>query len=406
MGQISLNDLYYSIEAEKKSEEDDSSLNSHQKEVKDKKPKLNIVDKVKEAGSKADMISKNFKLWARKSKNLIFYRKYLDRVQSGLYARYASTAKVEENAMVDDPVKILSGPAKEYIKQLVTNINELYHNVLDIANKLETNVTAEDAISCVSEFCKIPLDQTKTGSKVNDQKQSWKDKIITATKYKIAEILLSNRETGIYGYTKKNMVLKGFPKPNHLIVTLFVENPEENPTEQSVNEIFTSADSFDIIADADKRDIFDVSKMTSAALNKTIDNNVMNEIKKHKNAALQKFKEADISNKKDEGKIIDSIWNGVDEACKELLRKKSYLIDCINIYYEMILRIDKLAVKSIKEMLEVESANRDKRYKSQNLSYYKQNMKKNKYSDQYQDPSEKRQKYLDIANTAKKLNQH
>jgi hypothetical protein len=404
MGQITLNDLYYSIEEEKNNNE--SPPPAHEKAEKPDRAKLNIIDKVKEAGSKADMISKNFKLWARKSKNLLFYRKYLDRVQSGLYARYSATAKVEENMMVDDPVKILSGPAKEYIKHMVSSINELYHNVLEIANNLESKVTAEEAISCVSEFCKIPLNQTKTGSKVNEDKQSWKDKIITATKYKIADILLSNRETGIYGYTQKNMVLKGFPKPNHLIVTLFVDNPEEDPREQSVNEIFTSADSFDIIADADKRDIFDVSKMTSAALNKTIDNNVMNEIKKHKNIALQKFKEADISDKKDEGKIIDSIWNGVNESCKELLRKKSYLIDCINIYYEMILRIDKLAVKSIKEMLEVESVYRDKRYKSQNLSYYKKNMKNNKYSSQYVDPEEKRQKYLDIADTAKKLNRH
>ena len=158
------------------------------------------------------------------------------------------------------------------------------------------------------------------------------------------------------------MVLKGYPKPNHLIVTMFVADPQEQPHEQSVKDIFTSVDSFDILAKSDKEDVFNVSNMTRAVLQKTVDNKVMNEIKLSKTAALNHFKSASMDNKKEQGQIIDSIWDGIKEACKELLSRKNYIIDCINVYYDMILRIDKLAINSINSMLDVENSHRDKNY--------------------------------------------
>ena len=139
-----------------------------------------------------------------------------------------------------------------------------------------------------------------------------------------------------------------------------------------VSEIFKSADSFDILANSDKTDIFNVANMTSAVLNKTVNGNVMNEIKENKASAISNFKRADVENKKDEAKIIDSIWDGVNASCKLLLGQKSYLIKCINIYFDMILRIDNLAVNSIKQMLQVENEHRDTRYdKHSKLSHIK-----------------------------------
>lgn len=393
MNEISLYDLMESVANDRSTEDKPSNDNKDSKESKpshmitgNKDQQKTLFDKLKEVPAKADTISKNFKLWARKSKNLLFYRKYLDRVNGGLYDRYGSEARITENQMVDDPVTILSGPAQKYIQAIVADINKLYQEVVTISKSLENKVRAEDAIACVAKYCKTAITETGSGSRVDADKQSWKDKILNSTKYKIGNILLSHRDTRVYGYTVKNIVLKGYPKPNHLIVTLFVENPEERPTEQSVTDVFKSANSFDILADANKRDIFNVSAMTTAILSKTVDNKVMNDIKLLKNNTLAAFKNANIENKHDEAKIIDSIWNGINASCRELLTRKAYLIDCINVYYDMILRIDKLAVKAIKQMLDVEDAHRDTRYdKHSNLSHknnkFFANAKNNRYAD-------------------------
>lgn len=409
MSEISFYELLYSVEAEsdKKEVKDNDNKPSHQMKTGNSDQKKTLWDNLKELPAKADNISKNFRLWARKSKNLLFYRKYLDRVNGGLYENYGAQAKVTENVMVDDPVQILSGPAQKYIQSMVSNINKLYKEVLEISKSLEDKTTAEGAISCVEKYCKSYIGESISGSKVNQDKLSWKQKILNATKYKIAKIILSNRSTGVYGYTAKNIVLKGYPKPNHLIVTLFVVNPEEYPSEQSVQDIFKSSQSFDILADANKRDIFNVSAMTTAALSKTINNNVMNEIKLSKNNALTKFKNASMANKKDEGRIIDSIWDGVNASCRELLSRKGYLIECINVYYDMILRIDKLAVKAIKEMLDVEDAFRDTRYdRHVNISHRNKNLMKNRYFKEIADfdKSYPEDKATQFKNLEKKLN--
>ena len=409
---ISYFDLCKSLEAENNSKEKQQfASNSPQTNASKKsshmvdadKKEQTIFDKLKEIPSKASTLSKKFQLWARQGKNLVFYRKYLDRVKSGLYERYASQALITENDMVDDPVSILTGSAQNYIRSIVSDINKLYQTVTQLSKSLESKVTAEQAISVVSGFCKVYISENINGSNVNQDKLSWKDRILNSTKYKIAKILMSHRETGIYGYTSKNMVLKGFPKPNHLIVTLFVVNPEEKPHEQSVTDIFKSANSFDILANSNKQDVFNVSNMITAIMEKTVNDKVLNDIKQQKQMAIAKFKETPIDNKKDEAKIIDSIWEGINASCKELLDKKVYLIDCINMYFDMILRIDNLAVNSIKQMLDVENANRDKKYDS-SLNVSHKSMKNNRYVNNSDTKQERRQQYQNINQAAKNLN--
>ena len=409
---ISYFDLCKSLEAENNSKEKQQfASNSPQTNASKKsshmvdadKKEQTIFDKLKEIPSKASTLSKKFQLWARQGKNLVFYRKYLDRVKSGLYERYASQSLITENDMVDDPVSILTGSAQNYIRSIVSDINKLYQTVTQLSKSLESKVTAEQAISVVSGFCKEYISENINGSNVNQDKLSWKDRILNSTKYKIAKILMSHRETGIYGYTSKNMVLKGFPKPNHLIVTLFVVNPEEKPHEQSVTDIFKSANSFDILANSNKQDVFNVSNMITAIMEKTVNDKVLNDIKQQKQMAIAKFKETPIDNKKDEAKIIDSIWEGINASCKELLDKKVYLIDCINMYFDMILRIDNLAVNSIKQMLDVENANRDKKYDS-SLNVSHKSMKNNRYINNSDTKQERRQQYQNINQAAKNLN--
>ena len=263
--------------------------------------------------------------------------------------------------MKGDPVEILKGSAQQYIKVIVDDINALYQEVLELSKQLESATTADKAISIISKYANDYIHQDIKGKETKEN-MSWHNKLLYSTKYKIAKILLRDGEHKVYGYTAKSMVLKGYPTPNHLIVSLFVVNPEESPQEQSVSDIFSSADSFDILATSDKTDVFKVASMTSSVLAKTVDNKVMEEIKLFKNHALTEFKNAKMDDKKDQGRIIDSIWDGIKESCKELLSRKKYIIECINVYYEMILRIDNLAKTSIEKMLEVEDQHRDKRY--------------------------------------------
>lgn len=428
MSEISLENLMYSLEKEEqekptpsKSEEpkpdtpspsNKSTPDSHKIAGKKAGGKKDVMDFLKEVPGKADHITKRFRLWARKRKNLGFYKKYLDRVEAGLMSRYGEEAKVNESVMLGDPVEILKGTAQTYIRTLVKNINSLYETILKMSDALETKVTAEGAIQVVQKYCSEGIDEDITGSKKDSEKLPWKERILNATKYKLAKILLSGRDSEIYGFTVKNMVLKKFPTPNHLIVTLFMEDPQEYPREQPVTDIFRTPESFRILADSDKQDIFNVVNMTSSVLNKTVDNKIMNEIQERKNKALVAFKNAEIDDKKAEAKIIDSIWDGINKSCKLLLSKKAYLIECINTYYDMILRIDKLAVNCIKEMLMVETKYRDARYdrhaKLKNKFGHKTGS--NKYIEEeedhrsYKNAGARQEKYNRINNAARDIN--
>ena len=374
METTSYKDFLYSVEAEvaeKKKQVEKQNVsaskpvdkNSHMVAAK-KAEKPSVFDQLKELPGKVDNLNKRFKLWKNQRKNLGFYKRYLDRVESGLYSRYGSESYVFENEMIDDPVNILKGPAQEYIRDIVADVNKLFKQVLDMSKALETKTTAEGAISVVNGYVKEYIGQNIKGQKVDQNKLSWRDKILNATKFKIANILLRYGKREVYGYTAKNMVLKGYPPANHLIVTMFVSNPEEHPSKRSVTSVFTSPESFRILADSDKQDVFSVVGMTTSVLSKTVDGKVMNDIKLSKSNAIKEFKASNNPNKSDEAKIIDSIWDGINVACKELLGRKSYFIDCINVYYDMILRIDRLAVLAIKSMLDTENASRDKGYKN------------------------------------------
>lgn len=395
--------LMRSIEEINKSVE--KQINKHEVAAK-KAQKHSLFDKIKELPSKANLINQNFQLWARKRKNLGFYKKYLDRVESGLYDKYSGDAKVLENRMIDDPVVILKDTAKTYIHDIVEGINKVYQSVLDTTKALSDISDAEKAKQIIDKYIGNDIvTQNIKGEKSEDS--SYKTKTLNATKLKIAKVLMRNGERKVYGYTVKNMVLKGYPTPNHLIVTLFVDNPELKPEEQSVNEIFKSAESFNFIADSDKQDVFNVSNMTKAALEKTVDNKVMNTIEEYKARALSRFKAAKLDNKKEQGKIIDQIWDGIKLSSKELLSRKSYIIDCINIYYQMILRIDKLAVRSIESMLAQENLHLDKNYKK-NLKVGQmsdaQRRKAGYWTDEDFEKDRKRQANHDIGRTGRLLN--
>lgn len=387
-------------------EDEEKKKNPHEVAAKNAQ-KHSVLDKIKELPSKVNLITQNFQLWARKRKNLGFYKKYLDRVESGLYEKYSDEAQILENKMIDDPVNILKDEAKVYIHDIVEGINKVYQDLLDVTKNLENVTLAEKAESLIEKYIGNDLVTQNIKGEKNEDK-NYKTKILNATKLKIAKVLMKNGERKVYGYTVKNMVLKGYPTPNHLIVTLFVDNPELKPEKQSVSSIFKSAESFNILADSDKQDVFNVSNMTKAALEKTVDNKVMNTIEMCKANALHAFKAAKMDDKKEQAKIIDHIWDGIKVSSKELLSRKAYIIDCINIYYQMILRIDNKAVEAIKAMLAVENLNLDKKYK-RHLKVGQMSDRERRKTGLYTDEEnekldEKEENRQNINNLAQKLN--
>lgn len=372
---INSTESIYSLEENKNDNSNFSSGNDSHNNEKNvhrqaaettQKKKGGIVNKLKELPAKANHIKQRSRLWMTKMGHFSFYRKYLDRLQSGLYDKCAGEAPIYENRMKGDPVQILKNEAQTYIRDIVHELNGLYQQVLKLSDNLKDKVTAEQCIGVIKDYCSEYASETDAhGGRIDRDKMGWNKKLLDATKFKIAKILLRNGQHKVYGYTMRSMVQKGYPKANYLIVCLFVDNPEERPDKQVVSDIFSGPDSFEILADADKKDIFSVAGMTEAVLSKTVDNNIMNEIKLSRSNALNMFKAREIPNKKDEAKIIDQIWDGIKDASKELLSRKAYLIDCINVYFDMILRIDKLAYNSMKSMLEIEAEKLDKKYKNQ-----------------------------------------
>lgn len=384
----------YSVEKINKKLEEKIEKNSDK--LKNKQlPKKNFATKMRETYSKAEMLKTKWKKDMQNVYNTPFYVKYLDRVKSGLYERYGSEAEVLENKMRGDPVYILNNECKTYIQEIVHGINNIYTELLNTSKKLENAMSVNDAINIAKEFSKNVLSKNLLGNSYNPDKDSWEGRIYKSTRLKIANVITRKGERKIYGYTTENMVLKKFPTPNHLIVTLFVENPEEKPDTQPVNEIFQDVNSFDILANAEKNDTFAVGKMIEAALNKTANDKIFNEIKFMRQNNIKNIKNA--KQKDDDIKIIDSIWDGMSKSCKELLTKKYYIIECINTYMDMVFRINRLAKNSIKSMLDVENKYRDKKYDRHLKVSHKGEVDKEKND-------EKKERMREISDTAKKLN--
>ena len=412
-------DLSLSMEDENNEENhnDKPKHDFHKGRAFEKEKKPGLKEKLKELPAKANHIKQRYRLWISNVKHFAFYRKYLDRLQSGLWEKASGEASVIENRMRGDPVEILKGSAQEYIRNIVHETNTLYQEIIKLGKALELKTTAEGCIAVIKSYCDEYMpERSGFGNDVNKDNMKWKNRLLLATKYKIAKILMRNGSHKIYGYTMRSMVQKGYPKPNYLIVNLFVENPEEHPEDQPIANIFSGPDSFEILANADKKAIFNVSGLTESVLSKTVNNNVINEIKEYRSHALKSFSNAKMDNKKDEAKIIDDIWEGMRLSCKELLSRKAYIIECINTYFDMILRIDKLAYKSVNLMLDYENGHLDNSYKrdagfsrkkDKNI-YDKENDKfiaatdvKNAKKDFR---SEKYQKKQDFKNTARELN--
>lgn len=326
-----------------------------------------IKNRIQAIPSQLSTFKKKVEMFFAKRKNIRLYKRVLGKIP-GLYKRYGSRTEIDESIMKGDPVQILAGEASEYIIQLGRKTGEISDKLLDMLNKISTATNFDTIKGEIENWIQDSPIRTKEGEESAEVDKISK-RMRKATRAKLVEAVLNGNE--IYGYTAESMVLKKFPPPNHTIVSLFVENPFERPQMQAVTDIFQSPESFEIMANSDKRKIFAVSELQAAVLRNKITAETFKTIERKRKDAIKRVKigtgfvdretEGDNVNKENI-KLMKEAMKGVKLSIKEVSQMKIYVMDCINIYFSMMMRIDNLCLACINAMLLTEKRFSDGRY--------------------------------------------
>lgn len=327
--------------------------------------KNNIFNILSNIPKKINSINKRFKMFRTKAKNHFFYKKYIGRIE-GLYERYSGEAKIIENNMKGDPVDILKNEAKTYITKVSNEFTKLGIQLIDLSKKISTLSDPKQSFLLIKKYCGIfagEITKTNTIPQV----------MLKATIFKIAQIILKNNK--IYGYTAEGMATnKKIPPANHTMVSLFIENPDEKPTEKVVSDIIKDVNSFKLIAKNEKEPIFTVSEVCQEMLSKGITKNDISKIKEYQKESREKFEQvkhelAARGNSKEDKKEINlmrkqnsNIWSGIYKSFEYISKMKNYMLELTDAYFIMMMRIDNLCKECVTSMLEVERMKKDERY--------------------------------------------
>lgn len=325
-----------------------------------------IKNRIAAIPSQLTTLKKKADLFFQKRKNIRLYKRVLGKIPS-LYERYAGETQIDENIMKGDPVEILTTTATEYIINLGKHTGEISDKLITMMNNVANATNFETIKAQIESWIEDSPLKTKDGE-LSESKDKLSVRLRKATRAKLVEGIINNNQ--IYGYTPESMVLKKFPPPNHTIVSLFVENPFEKPHVQNVSDIFKSAESFEIMANSDKRNIFQISELQTAVLKNKITAETFKEIERKRKASMRKLKKNgfvetendDDKLKKENEKMLKEALEGCKLSAKEIGQMKIYVMDCINVYFSMVIRIDNLALACINAMLMTEKQASDDQY--------------------------------------------
>lgn len=327
-----------------------------------------VKDKLQAIPSQLSTFKKKAEMFFQKRKNIRLYKRVLGKVPS-LYKRYGSETEIDENLMIDDPVQILAGHATEYIINLGKHTGEISDKLMQLSQSLATDASFDTMKTKIEDWISSSPLKTKEGE-LSEEVDKLPERMRKATRAMLVEAILEGND--IYGFTAESMVLKKFPPPNHTVVSLFVENPFEKPVTQRVTDIFKSAESFEIMANSDKRNIFSVSELQAAVLKNKINAETFKAIDRKRKDTLKRLKlktgisgSAEVKDErleKENEKTVKKALKGVKLSIKEVAKMKVYVMDCINIYFAMMLRIDNLCLAAINAMLLTEKKASDSGY--------------------------------------------
>jgi hypothetical protein len=300
--------------------------------------------------------------------NSLFFKKYYGRIPH-LYSEYGNKAIIVENKMVGDPGRILSTIVSKYIEKMSDDATGIFNDLLQLARRLTSTTNIKEKINVVKSYCtKIKIDDTNI--------DSIKKAIVYETRFRIASSIL--QDNTIYGFTVDGIMHnKKFPPANHIVTSLFVKNPHEQPVEQRVSEIFDSDDSLLMFAYPEKVANFNnIYRQNASKIIDTFNPKVASMTEKNMtkaakrysyqlmNNTTQELNNAEETNPKEQQKISNMIDRAVVHAIDMAIEQKRRCIQCTGIAHDMIGRVTDLAKRCIIAMLEVEKKLTDPAYKT------------------------------------------
>jgi hypothetical protein len=300
--------------------------------------------------------------------NSLFFKKYYGRIPH-LYDNYGDVAIVAENKMVGDPVKILTTSAFKYVENLTQDATELFNTLLQMAKRITSTENVKEKINIIKSYCtKIKVDENNF--------DTIKNGILAETRYRIASSIL--QDNVIYGFTVEGIMQnKKFPPANHIVTSLFVKNPHEQPINQRVGDIFADAKSLLMFANPENIASFNnLYRQSASKIIATFNPKATSLIEKNINRAAQRYSaqlmnnntpnlnNAEDKDPREHKKIVNTIHKSVIHAIDMVIEQKRRCLQCTGIAHDMISRVTDLAKRCIVSLLEAEKQATDPAYKT------------------------------------------
>lgn len=300
-------------------------------------------------------------LVAKKSSKL--FKKYYGRIPH-LYEQYGGEATIYENKMKNDPSVILSTKAMTYINKMSISASKIFESLIQVSQKVVSSSSINLKMNVVKEYCK------KFKVEDSDDPNQIRKQIINETSYRICESIF--QDISVYGFTIDSvMENKKFPPANHIVTSMFIQNPHEQPIEQSVNQIFSNPNSILLFAKPETIVKFDEAfkqasmniinsfnyknvSMTKKNLLKG-DNMFNNAVKQDDSASVDTT-----TDPKEQKKKYKAIEKGIIDSLNIVIEQKSRCLQCVGTVHNMLSRITNLAKRCLGSMLEVERSKTDK----------------------------------------------
>ena len=297
--------------------------------------------------------------------NSVYFKKWYGRIPS-MFTRYGSEATVTENRMRGDPTLILANSAPKYIANIVTETNKLFQNIIDMSKRIASVSDVQGKINIVKSWC--------TTYKIEDitDPKSIEKSIVNEITLRIAKCIFQNDD--VYGYSAEGIVENGkFPSANHIVTSLFIENSNEEPQQQSVADIFSKPESITVYAHPNKLATFDeLFKKTSNAIvqnfNQKLVNNVHENLetnfRNYSNSLRRKSDQIDggeANDAENNKKIAKAIENGIVTGLDLAIDQKARCMQCVGAMYDMLVKVQKLAKLCVAALHEAEVRHSDNR---------------------------------------------
>ena len=297
--------------------------------------------------------------------NSVYFKKWYGRIPS-MFTRYGSEATITENRMRGDPTLILANSAPKYIANIVTETNKLFQNIIDMSKRIASVSDVQGKINIVKSWC--------TTYKVEDitDPKSIEKSIVNEITLRIAKCIFQNND--VYGYSAEGIVENGkFPSANHIVTSLFIENSNEEPQQQSVADIFSKPESITVYAHPNKLATFDeLFKKTSNAIVQNFNQKLVNSVhenleinfRNYSNSLRRKSDQIDggeANDAENNKKIAKAIENGIVTGLDLAIDQKARCMQCVGAMYDMLVKVQRLAKLCVAALHEAEVRHSDNR---------------------------------------------